>query len=101
MRVPSPGLRRSAKGSHGSTGAPETKAAVERQGHYCPGWLLKSDYSTGMNQANNRAQNRDRIGKKHQDETADSCIKGFVADNLVHVRLRQAEVAQSSLRASC
>ena len=69
--------------------------------HYCPGRLLKSDYSTRMNQANNRAQNRNRIGKKHQDETADGCIKGFVADNLVHVSLREADVAQSSLRGAC
>jgi hypothetical protein len=54
-----------------------------------------------MNQANNRAQNRNRIGKKHQDQTADGSIKGLLADNLVHVSLREADVEKSSLRDAC
>src|SRR5436189_6336331 len=77
---------------------PKPKRQSSAKGkHYCPGRFLKRDYSTRMNQANNRAQNRNRIGKKHQDETADGRIEGFVADNLVHVSLCKADVEESSL----
>src|SRR5215510_6197823 len=76
---------------------PKPKRQPSAKGkHHCPGRFLKSDYSTGMNQANDRAQDRNGIGKKHQDETADHGIKGFVADNLVHVSLREAHVVEPS-----
>src|SRR5215813_10456866 len=69
--------------------------------HYCPGRFLKSDYSIRMDQANNGAQNGNRIGKKRQDETADNRIKGFVADNLIHISFCEAHVTQSSLSYAC
>jgi hypothetical protein len=75
---------------------PKRQSSAEGK-HHCPGRFLKGDYSTRTNQANNRAQNRNRIGKKHQDETTDSRIERFVADNLVHISLREAHVMESGL----
>jgi hypothetical protein len=38
-----------------------------------------------------------RVGKKHQDETTDGRVEGFVTVDLVHVGLGEADVPQSSL----
>src|ERR1700720_355123 len=62
-----------------------------------PGRLLEGKDSAGPNQLAQGAQHRNRIGKKHQDETTYRRIEELVADDLVHISLGEAHVAQSSL----
>src|SRR5262249_38876472 len=62
-----------------------------------PARFLEGQDSTWTDQARERTQNRNGIGKKHQDVTADGSIKGFVARDFGRIRLCKAHVAQARL----
>src|SRR6266852_5706436 len=48
-----------------------------------PGGLLEGEDSTGANQVSQGAQDRNRIGKKHQNETTNGRVEEFVTIDLV------------------
>lgn len=58
---------------------------------------MESQDSTRTNQVRERTQNRNGIGKKHQDVAADGTIKGFVAWDFGRSGPRKAHVAQARL----
>src|SRR6266481_8148509 len=61
-----------------------------------PGGLLEGENSSGANQASQRAQDRSRIRKKHQNEPTDTRVEKFVTVDLVHIRLGEVHVPKSS-----
>src|SRR6266700_2231372 len=62
-----------------------------------PGRLLKGKDSARPNQLAQGAQDRNRIGKEHQNETTYCRIEELVADDLAHISLAEGHVAQPSL----
>src|SRR5262245_1387323 len=63
--------------------------------HRRPGWFLERHHSPGTNQADSGPQDKNGIGKKHQNETADGSIKGLTADDVVDVCVKETHVAKS------
>src|SRR5260370_25567250 len=61
-----------------------------------PGGLLEGEDSSGANKASQRAQDRSRIRKKHQNEPTDGRVEEFVTVDLVHIRLGEVHVPKSS-----
>jgi len=41
------------------------------------------------------------LGEIHENETAHCCVERFVANNLVHIGLREVRIAQASLGHTC
>src|SRR5258708_37639994 len=58
-----------------------------------PGRLLEGQNSARTNQLKQGSQDRNGIGEKHQDETADGRVEGFVANDLGYIGLSEGDVA--------
>ena len=57
--------------------------------------LLESQDSAGANQRNERTQDRERIGKKHQDVASNGSVKGIVARDLRDIALQKGHIVEA------